>query len=143
MSLRITTSHWADVAAHCESAYPNEGCGALLGRIESDQYWVTSVTPMRNAGQTRADWFELDPSELLAVEQSARAAKTSVIGFFHSHPDAACRPSQQDLERAWPVYSYLILSVANGRVSDYSSWRLCSSGTEFTVQVVEIVEEGE
>ena len=38
-----------------------------------------------------------------------------LLGFYHSHPDHPARPSQFDLDHAWPTFAYVIVSVHVGR----------------------------
>jgi proteasome lid subunit RPN8/RPN11 len=47
-----------------------------------------------------------------------------LIGFFHSHPDHPARPSEFDREHALPWWSYLIISVEQGKSADVLSWEL-------------------
>jgi proteasome lid subunit RPN8/RPN11 len=60
-----------------------------------------------------------------------------VLGFFHSHPDHPARPSAFDLEHAWPYYSYLIVSVVDGKVAGIASWRLAADRTRFDPEPLE------
>ena len=49
-----------------------------------------------------------------------------MLGFYHSHPDHPARPSEYDREHALPWFSYVIVSVRDGRAeeSDLTSWTL-------------------
>jgi proteasome lid subunit RPN8/RPN11 len=65
-----------------------------------------------------------------------------VIGFYHSHPDHPAVPSQFDLDHAWPVYSYLIVSVIQGQSAELTSWELVEDRSRFEAEpLVEL--EGE
>ena len=33
-----------------------------------------------------------------------------LLGFYHSHPDHPARPSQYDLDHAWPTFAYVIVA---------------------------------
>ena len=48
------------------------------------------------------------------AEQRAAELGGELLGFYHSHPDHPARPSQYDLDHAWPIFSYVIVSVASG-----------------------------
>jgi proteasome lid subunit RPN8/RPN11 len=61
-----------------------------------------------------------------------------LIGFYHSHPDHPARPSQFDLEHAWPNFSYPIVSVLDGRAADLRSWRLRADRTAFDEEPIHI-----
>ena len=53
------------------------------------------------------------------------------LGWYHSHPDHPARPSEFDREHAWPWYSYVIVSVANGEPQDMTSWQLEDDRSHF------------
>ena len=54
-----------------------------------------------------------------------------LLGFYHSHPDHPARPSQYDLDHAWPFFSYVIVSVRGGTAEDMTSWRLREDRSAF------------
>ena len=52
----------------------------------------------------------------LSRRRKARAgSRARLLGFYHSHPDHPAKPSQYDLDHAWPSFSYVIVSVMAGR----------------------------
>lgn len=96
------------------AAYPDEACGLLLGRWRSGA--VTEVsravgTANSAAVEERRHRFAIEPRLLLEWDRVASSAGMSVVGFFHSHPDAAARPSATDVVLAWPGYAYVIAST--------------------------------
>src|SRR5208283_1365362 len=79
--LRLPRSIYDAIRAHGEETYPNECCGALLGRfIASDQVhneaggWVVEAAV--RAGNTRTDSahnrYQIAPNELVKIEREAR-----------------------------------------------------------------------
>jgi proteasome lid subunit RPN8/RPN11 len=138
MSLRLRAIHTEQVHTHLCRAYPEEGCGVLVGRDEGTERIVERVIPLDNRREEeRSRRYLIPPEELLVVERDAREAGLDVLGFFHSHPDHPARPSAFDLEHAWPYYSYLIVSVAEGRVAGAASWRLVPDRTRFEPETIE------
>jgi len=114
---------------HLEQGYPNEACGALLGRVEGEAHEVTEFRGMRNTVEDRPwDRYALDPLEQLQVQKDADARGLEIIGFAHSHPDHPPVPSRFDAEHGWTFYSYLIASVQKGRLREARSWRLDDGG---------------
>ena len=113
-----------------EAAYPNEDCGILLGTETAHPAgpWrtVERLLLAENVHESseRYHRFTIDPRALLRAEREARTANQLVLGFYHSHPDHPAQPSPTDLAQAWPVYSYVIVSVEKGRAADTTSWRL-------------------
>ena len=125
--------------------YPNECCGILIGRDVSDGTCVRRVVerlvPMQNVfdPQQQRRRFAVDPLALMKAEKAAADDALIVLGFYHSHPDHPARPSEYDREHAWPFYSYVIVSIAQGRPVDMTSWVLDDQTQTFSRQ--DIVEE--
>jgi len=110
---------------HLEAGYPNEACGALLGRVNAADREVAEFRGMRNVITDRPwDRYALDPLEQLRVQKDAESRGLEIIGFAHSHPDHPPIPSRFDAEHAWSFYSYLVASVQNGMLRVARSWRL-------------------
>ncbi len=131
-SLRLGAAQARQIRAHVRRTYPEEGCGVLLGRDQGEARTVERVLPCENRGEgARANRYLIAPEHVLAADREARAAGLDVVGFFHSHPDHPAHPSAFDLEHAWPYYSYLIVSVAQGRVAEETAWRLAADRSRF------------
>jgi proteasome lid subunit RPN8/RPN11 len=123
-----------EIREHGERDYPFECCGLLIGRFEPDgRKLVLETYPISNAREEEAkrNRFLIRPAELLRGERHAREKNLDVIGFYHSHPDSAAAPSVYDLDHAWPTYSYIIVSVNNGRAEDLWSWEMESDRSRF------------
>lgn len=133
MRLTLSSEHFEQIVRHCEGAYPSEGCGILLGRNEENQRVVVDLLLTGNAREAAAQHhrYLIPPEKLLEGELRAEQHGLEVMGYFHSHPDHPARPSETDLKDAWPNYSYLILSVQGGQVTDRRSWRLRPDRTRF------------
>jgi proteasome lid subunit RPN8/RPN11 len=110
MSSRLTITPGVDAAirAHGEETYPHECCGALVGRDGA----VTAIVALPNTtdeGPRRR--FMVRPSDYQLAERRASELGGELLGFYHSHPDHPARPSQYDLDHAWPTFAYIIVSV--------------------------------
>ena len=112
------------IREHGVRDYPYECCGLLLGRYEADGKVVRETYAISNAREESAkrNRFLIEPAELMRGERYARSKDLEVVGFYHSHPDSPARPSQYDLEHAWPTYSYIIVSTSEGDSGDLFSW---------------------
>ena len=53
--------------------------------------------------------FLVRPSDYRLAEQRAAELGGELLGFYHSHPDHPARPSQFDLDHAWPTFAYVIV----------------------------------
>ena len=120
------------IRRHGESAYPEECCGLLLGRLEETLRRVESAIPMLNARtENRERRFLITPDSYREAERLAAARHLELIGFYHSHPDHPARPSEYDLEHALPWHSYVVLGVRQGEVGDITSWVLAADRGRF------------
>ena len=137
MSLLVGLSERERLFVHLVRAYPDEGCGVLLGRDEAGLRLVVDVVPVGNEQtDSQRNRYVISPAQFLAAERRARDLGLDVVGFFHSHPDHPAEPSAFDLEHAWPYYSYLIVSVESGRVADTRSWRLADDRSHFVPEPI-------
>ena len=75
--------------------------------------------------------FLIDPKDHIHVRRAVRSRGLDVLGFYHSHPDHPARPSQYDLDHAWPFFSYIIVAVRAGTSEDMTSWRLREDRSAF------------
>jgi proteasome lid subunit RPN8/RPN11 len=126
-----------------EAGYPNEVCGILIGREESQGGSVRRIVDRLEAGTNvfeadeRYHRFSIDPRQQLKAERAAAAEGKLVLGYYHSHPDHPARPSEYDREHAWPFYSYVIVSIARGKAADLTSWVLNDEAKQFEEQRIE------
>ena len=77
------------------------------------------------------------PQYLDASQEAWLELAQQVLGIYHSHPDVAARPSQFDLDHAWPDFSYLIVSVVKGKAVESNSWRLRDDRSAFDQEAIE------
>lgn len=126
------------IRGHGRETYPHECCGALLGRGRV----VEAAHPLPNTtseGPRRR--FLVRPDDYRDAERQAARRGADLLGFYHSHPDHPARPSQYDLDHAWPVFSYVIVSVMNGEADAVTSWRLRDDRTAFDEEPLEYADE--
>ena len=137
MAVTLSEPVLAAIRDHGAETYPNECCGALIGRhgVASESFPLPNMT---DEGPRRR--FLVRPDDYRAAE--ARAAETGreLLGFYHSHPDHPAQPSQYDLDHAWPFFSYVIVSVRDGQPRELRSWRLREDRSQFDEENVESVE---
>ena len=127
------------INAHGESDYPYECCGLLIGLFKEDgSKEVVETYPISNAREEEAkrNRFLIRPEELLAGERAAVQKGLDVVGFYHSHPDDAAVPSGYDLDHAWPIYSYIIVSVREGSARDLRSWEMEGDRSKFNPEEI-------
>jgi proteasome lid subunit RPN8/RPN11 len=141
--LVLTPVQVGQIEAEGASAYPNECCGIMIGRDVSDgtctRRIVERLEAMANVfdPEQQKRRFAVDPLALMRAEKSASEAGQLVLGFYHSHPDHPARPSEYDRTHAWPFYSYVIVSIAEGKPVDMTSWVLDDQTETFSKQEIE------
>ena len=130
-----------DIREHGVQDYPYECCGLLLGCFEADAKVVRETYPISNAREESAkrNRFLIEPDELMRGEKYARSKDLEVVGFYHSHPDSPARPSQYDLEHAWPTYSYIIVSTSEGHSGDLFSWEQEPDRSKFNPEEIRVI----
>ena len=128
MALVLQPAVDAAIRAHGRDAFPHECCGAMLGRdgVVSEAFRLPNTT---EEGPRRR--FLVRPDDYRAAEQRASETGLELLGFYHSHPDHPARPSQYDLDHAWPSFSYVIVSVMSGEDKALTSWQLKADRSAF------------
>jgi len=126
---------------HGEEYFPNECCGFLYGNEKEGRYieLAVPVTNTKEGDQRRR--FEISPLEYMKAERFALENDTTLLGVYHSHPQHPAIASVHDLEKAMPYFSYVIISVLDGKVADTKSWKLKEEVREFLEEEVVINDE--
>ncbi len=150
--LKMSAEIAQKIREHGAQGYPNECCGALLGRDADETSAATTggglalpareilaLFPLVNRREdSPRNRFSVTAEDVRDSEKAAREKGLDVVGWYHSHPDHPARPSQYDREHAWPWYSYIIVSVANGKPQEMTSWRLSDDRSEYACEEIAI-----
>lgn len=101
---------------------------------------IAEIYPISNAREEQAkrNRFLIRPEELMRGERYAEAKGLDVVGFYHSHPDHPAVPSEYDLEHAWPLYSYIVVSVSAGAAQDLRSWEMEPDRSRFNEEKISV-----
>jgi proteasome lid subunit RPN8/RPN11 len=139
------------IREHGAETYPYECCGALLGRdldsaatsaqdaAKLPTREIVALHPLVNRrDDSPRNRFSVTSDDVREAEKAAKEKGIEIVGWYHSHPDHPAAPSEFDREHAWPWYSYIIVSVANGQPEYMSSWRLTDDRAQFTNEDLEI-----
>ena len=127
------------IRRHGRESYPHECCGALIGR---DGVVIEALALPNTTAEGPRRRFLVRPADYRAAERRATELGGELLGFYHSHPDGPARPSQYDLDHAWPVFAYVIVSVDGGEPRALTSWRLRKDRSAFDEESV-AVEQGD
>ena len=136
MALVLTPTADAAIRGHGRDAFPHECCGALLGRDRAVKEAFALPNTTEEGPRRR---FLVRAEDYRVAEKRARHTGLDLLGFYHSHPDHPAKPSQFDLDHAWPSFSYVIVSVMAGRDERLTSWQLQEDRSAFGEEPVEII----
>jgi proteasome lid subunit RPN8/RPN11 len=140
--IALGPQHEEEIRRQGEVEYPHECCGLLMGRFDEDGHKrVFEVYPVSNAREedARHNRSLILPDEYVRGERYARQLGLEVVGNYHSHPDHTAAPSQFDLDHAWPTWSYLIVSVREGRAQDLRAWEMKADRSSFDEEEIKSV----
>ena len=141
--LRIQEGIAERIRNHGVETYPNECCGALLGRERDGHRNVGQILPLKNRRvDSPRNRFSITPEDVREAETAARSAGLELLGWYHSHPDAPARPSEFDRDHAWPWYSYIIVSIESRVPREMNSWRLAEDRASYDAEPIEIESSG-
>ena len=151
MPIELSPEHRQRIEQHGAAAYPNEGCGFLLGREEGGRRVIVEVVPIQNAWQSMENNpYEarpedslrnrslVDPKDYLRIDREARQQGLDIISFYHSHPDHPARPSEFDRRHALPFLVYVILAVEKGIPREMTAWLLSQDFTQLLPEEISI-----
>src|SRR5437870_10142701 len=114
------------------AAYPDEGCGVMVGRMQGAFVAISRVTSAGNRNVERArDRYDMDPDDIVRADREARADGLDIVGFWHSHPDHPAWPSQFDTDRAWVDYVYIVTATTGAGAADVNAFTLRDEGGPF------------
>jgi proteasome lid subunit RPN8/RPN11 len=138
MAIKLTQDQQAAIRQHGEETFPHECCGFMLGKANGEAKTVGELLRADNDREdgARHNRFLITPEAYMRGEKAARAKGLDIIGFYHSHPNAPARPSQYDLDHAWPFYSYVIVSILDKKSDAMTSWVLKEDRSKFDEEAI-------
>lgn len=96
---------------------PDEACGVLIGRRDSEKITVDRVIPIKNSRSSDRS-FELDPKEHYEAWKLADREGMDIVGVYHTHPHSAARPSLWDQE-SMENYQSVWIIAGRGEIKGY------------------------
>lgn len=115
-TVRLSAAHLAALEAEAGRAAPHEACALLTGTVSAHAITVQAVhiSPNVTAGDPHRR-FEIDPGLHLRLQRAAREGCAAIVGVWHSHPEGAARPSEEDRMRStMKGWCWLITSRMDG-----------------------------
>ncbi|GAX44420.1 Mov34/MPN/PAD-1 family protein [Tolypothrix sp. NIES-4075] len=157
MTIKLSQEQLQIIRTHAENTYPQECCGIIIGYMAlgktvvevmlTENVWSIETaadfpTDAKKDGKTpdvlnKSRRYTIAPEIMLKVQKDARDRSLNIIGIYHSHPDNPAIPSESDRVQAWQEYSYIIVSVPNGKAGELKSWYLDDTH-QFQQEAIEI-----
>ncbi len=136
MKLVIDKEALSTMHRHAESTFPYECCGFFYGK-DGQVRDITQAIPVENSkkGDQRRR-FEISAFDYMQAEKYAAENDLALLGIYHSHPNHPATPSEHDLKQAVPFFSYIIISVMDGKVAKTTSWQL-NDALKFEEETIE------
>lgn len=130
--IRIAEDALQQIREHGVRTYPEECCGVMLGREVDGNRTIDAVFPVDNVQESnRKRRFLVSPAQYIEAEKEATERGMDLLGFYHSHPDHPAAPSAYDTEHALPWFTYVIVSVQDGKADDLTAWALHENRERF------------
>jgi proteasome lid subunit RPN8/RPN11 len=126
--------------AHAAYIFPDECCGFLFGIEAPDgTRFITKLKEVNNAksGDKRRS-FEITGKDYMQAERLAEENDLVLLGIYHSHPNHPAIPSEHDRVAALPDFSYVIISVMQGKIDEICSWRL-NDASQFEQEIFSLI----
>ena len=77
--------------------------------------------------------------ELFRADRATSQRGLTIAGIYHSHPDYPATLSKFDLEHSFQWYSYVVISVPNGRAGPTKLWIPDEDRTSSTEDTLEVL----
>jgi len=119
MDLTLNPSILEQILQHAKSAYPNEGCGLLVGQTSAERF-----IPITNISASPSE-YEMDPAELIRVLRDLRGTGERLVAIYHSHPRGPAELSRKDIEQAYyPEAAQVLVSLSDQSHPQTAAFRI-------------------
>jgi desampylase len=135
MALHLSRKQHQQLLDWAKEAGFEECCGLLLG----DGNGVSELRLTQNVAADPLSHFEIDPAALILAEREARQGGSTILGYFHSHPNGLERPSERDASDA-NADGRVWLIVAKGRITAWEPRADVPGKTRFEAR--DVIVEG-
>ena len=125
--MRIAAELRAEILAHAQEIPKIECCGVVAVEADDSAAGVAkTATRVYRAENIHASAlkFEIDPIELLKLNNAIEDEGWEIGAIYHSHVRSAPYPSQTDIGFAasWPGVEWIIVGLATGEQPDVRSY---------------------
>lgn len=111
----------------------------MIGKVNGSNVIIEARKARNTNAGSKNTRYNIDPLDFVQLDKELEKKHLEIKGIYHSHPDHPSKPSQFDLDHAWPNFSYIVLSVVNGKADILTSWRLVATRENFEQENIEII----
>jgi [CysO sulfur-carrier protein]-S-L-cysteine hydrolase len=126
--VKIAAELLVEIVAHAQEVPKIECCGvvAVVAAADAGDASAKTATRVYRAENIHASAlkFEIDPIELLKLNNAIDDEGWEIGAIYHSHVRSAPYPSQTDIGFAasWPGVEWIIVGLASGEQPDVRSY---------------------
>jgi proteasome lid subunit RPN8/RPN11 len=133
MTIKLNSDLQKQIFNQMEGTFPNEGGGFLLGQAYADEIIIEDITQVENTFEEEEQYhrYAMTPQDWMRLEDEADEKGLTLVGYYHSHPNAPAVPSIYDRDHALPNFVYIITSVQDGKAVDMRVWTLKADRSAF------------
>ena len=133
MTIKLNSDLQKQIFNQMEGPFPNEGGGFLLGQAYADEIIIEDITQVENTFEEEEQYhrYAMTPQDWMRLEDEADEKGLTLVGYYHSHPNAPAVPSIYDRDHALPNFVYIITSVQDGKAVDMRVWTLKADRSAF------------
>ena len=133
MTVMLNKNLQQQIFGQMEGTFPNEGGGFLLGLVNADGILIKDITQVENTFEEEEQFhrYAMTPQDWMRLEDEADEKGLTLVGYYHSHPNAPAIPSVYDRDHALPNFVYIITSVQEGKAVDMRVWKLKADRSAF------------
>lgn len=143
VAISLPAALQAQIIAQAEAAFPDEGGGFLLGHVSGESVEIRAAIGVENtfAAAERHHRYAMTPQDWAQIEDEADARGLTLVGYYHSHPNAPAIPSEYDRDHALPNFTYIITSVMQAKAAEMRAWHLRADRAAFDPVVLRVTAD--
>ncbi len=141
MTVKLDNKLQQRIFEQMEGTFPNEGGGFLLGELSNGDVVIKDITQVENIFEEEEQYhrYAMTPQDWMRLEDEADEKGLSLVGYYHSHPNAPAIPSDYDRDHALPNFVYIITSVQSGKAVDMRAWQLKADRSAFDAEILSVI----
>jgi len=144
-TLTLTEQAWSEISRHAIESFPEECCGVILHKGETDEVRRCANIQNRLHAMDPETYprdatiaYTMDVKEMESIIQEAEKIGAKIKAFYHSHPDHKAYFSAEDKafatpfgEPTYPGSAQIVVSVYDRIVKQVSAYAWAQEKKDF------------